>query len=130
MAVPSVRNGSYVVSRSPKEQLSTSQCWVWCNPSWVSSVKKEALDCVYERLAWFDDGTLWAEALFVTDETVEVLDEADERAFSQETASSATRSSARKYFQDDYEKKATRHHSDMVKHTEQETQKAEDTLLP
>ena len=55
--------------------------------------------------------------------SLEVVDEVDKRAFLQEKASAATRSSARKSFQDEYWKEAERQHSARLKNTEQTTPK-------
>ena len=76
-----------------------------------------------EQLVRFDDDSLWATELLATDAVLEVLDEVDKRAFLQEHNSVATRSSARKSFEDEYGKEAERQHSARLKNTEQKTPK-------
>ena len=76
-----------------------------------------------ERLVRFDDDGSWTKDLLATDAVLEVLDEVDNRAVLQENNSAATRSIARKSFQDEHEKEAKRQHSARLKNTEQKTPK-------
>ena len=69
------------------------------------------------------DDTSLAEELLATDGAVEVLDEVDKRAFLQEKASAAIRSSARKSCQDEYRKETKCQHPASLKNTEQNTQR-------
>ena len=81
--------------------------------------------------ARFDADTSWVKDHLATDAAVEVLDEVDKRAFWQDNNSAATRSSARKSFQDEYGKGSQAPAlSQAQEHRAENPQTFETTVLP